>query len=316
MPLGAIQASRSGRAQIRELLMTLCVAWVRVRKRTEELYMIADSRFTCGDKIDGCPKLFPLERGDCAIACAGVTEYSLPIAVHLQRSIELNIKSRTRAMDFFDQIHSVVGIVNKCLQSVREAYPDENDPGPGFQMMMAGFSVKENRFVVRIIEYDKKEDKMFVHKASHLMGLPFGIIGDHGEGDANYVKRYRNALYRRLVGKQNVDMEPLEVLMDFIKDPSFNSIGGNPQMLKITKFLRVLPYGFYHGERDGHAVISYYGRNLLSYETFPFPIYDLESKEAFYMKGVLERFKRVHEEEKALEVFKKARKKKNNDNQA
>ena len=271
--------------------------------------MIADSRFTCGDKIDGCPKLFPLERGDCAIACAGATEYSLPIAVHLQRSIALNVKSRTRAMDFFDLVHSVVGIANKCLHSVREAYPDEKDPGPGFQMMMAGFSVKENRYVIKIIEYDKKEDVMFAHKASHLMGQPFGIIGDHGEGDANYVKKYKNTLYISLADKTSVDMEPLDALMAFIKNPSANSIGGNPQMLKITKFLQILPYGFYHGEKDGHAQISYYGRNLLSYETFPYPIYDLKTKGVFYMKGVLDKFKRGHEEDKPLEVFKKKEKK-------
>lgn len=59
--------------------MTLCIAWIRTRKREESLYMIADSRFTGGDCFDGCPKLFPLGRGDCALACAGATEFSYPI---------------------------------------------------------------------------------------------------------------------------------------------------------------------------------------------------------------------------------------------
>lgn len=133
--------------------MTLCIAWVRKRKREESLYMISDSRFTCGDTFDACPKLFPLGRGDCALACAGATEFSYPIVDHIQRSIALNIKCFTRALDFCDLCHTIVDITNRCLMDVLEAYVDQ-DKGPDFQMIFAGFSVIKGDFDIRVIEYN------------------------------------------------------------------------------------------------------------------------------------------------------------------
>jgi len=54
---------------------------------------------------------------------------------------------------------------------------------------------------------------------------------------------------------------------------------------------------------DGDYDLSYFGRNLLKYETFPFPIYDLDTKEQFYMKGIVEKLKREHEETEPLRAF-------------
>ena len=284
--------------------MTLCVAWVRKRKREESLYLIADSRFTCGDVYDGCPKLFPLERGDCALACAGNTLYSLPIANHIQRSIALNIKNSTRALDFCDLCHGIVDIANRCLMDVSEVWGSEKDKGPDFQMIFAGYSVLKGKFDVRIIEYDPESESMVSRKASYLQRRPYAIIGDH-DADNDRVKQFRADMFRALDGSKEIDMEPLDVLMKYINNEDIRSIGGNPQMLKITKFMQILPIGFYKEDADGIGNISYYGRNLLKYETFPYPIIDIRTKEQFYMKGVLEKFKRVHEKTEPLEVFTK-----------
>lgn len=281
--------------------MTLCIALIRTKKREESLYMIADSRFTGGDCFDGCPKLFPLGRGDCALACAGATEFSYPIVDHIQRSIALNIKSFTRALDFCDLCHVVVDITNRCLMDVMEAYVDEGR-GPDFQMIFAGYSVIKGKFDIRVIEYDKRANKMFAHKTRFFNMKPFAIIGDHDEG-ANYVSQYKADMFRALEGLNVIDMEPLDVLMDYINNGEIRSIGGHPQMLKITKFLQTLPFGFYHDKGDGDYDLSYFGRNLLKYETFPYPIYDLDTKEQFYMKGIVEKLRREHEETEPLRAF-------------
>lgn len=55
-----------------------------------ELCLVSDSCLTGGDKFCAAPKIFPLIRGDCAIACAGGAAYFYPIAEHIVRMIELN----------------------------------------------------------------------------------------------------------------------------------------------------------------------------------------------------------------------------------
>ncbi len=114
---------------------------------------------------------------------------------------------------------------------------------------------------------------------------------------------YMRELLEAIDGKEVIDMEPLELLMKYITDSNVRSIGGNPQMIKITKFLQTLPYGFYTENNEGTGNISFFGRNLLKYETFPYPIYDLKSGETFYMKGIVDKLKREHEETETLTAF-------------
>lgn len=143
---------------------------------------------------------------------------------------------------------------------------------------------------------------MFAHKTRFFNMKPFAIIGDHDEG-ANYVSQYKADMFRALEGLNVIDMELLDVLMDYINNGEIRSIGGHPQMLKITKFLQTLPFGFYHDKGDGDYDLSYFGRNLLKYETFPYSIYDLDTKEQFYMKGIVEKLRREHEETEPLRAF-------------
>ena len=51
--------------------------------------------------------------------------------------------------------------------------------------------------------------------------------------------------------------------------------------------------------------IYFFGRPLLKYETFPYPIYDMEEKVFKYMKVNSNEFELVHEEIKELKKFKK-----------
>jgi hypothetical protein len=280
--------------------MTLCIGWIRTVGQVEEVCLIADSCFTGGGQFLAAPKLFPLNRNDCAIACAGYTGYSFPIVEHIMRSIEINQKLRDRACDISDMIHAIVDIANKCLYEERDIQVTD-DGSPEFSMIVAGYSWKFQRAYLKIISYDKQSKQMYAKDTQTIKGKPVAVIGDQ----INAVRKKIFDLLERDSVPQNgdFDMQPLEVLMEYITNPKIRSIGGYPQMLKIYPFMNLLPIGFLH-MNEGEKVISYYGRLLLKYETFPYPIYDLEKKQFVYMKINRDEFVLQPELTKPLTQFK------------
>ena len=70
-------------------------------------------------------------------------------------------------------------------------------------------------------------------------------------------------------------MEPLEVLRDMLRDPTFDLIGGAPQVLKIYKHCSSRPYAvFWPNKEDG--TVSLLGRPLLEYEQSPYLVLDTD----------------------------------------
>lgn len=277
--------------------MSLCIAWVRKDKDMEELCMIADSCFSGGQRFLAAPKIFPLSRNDCAIACAGTTVYSFPVVEHIMKSVELNQKFRDRACDVTDFRHTILAIANKCLFEEQEAQYIKD--GPDFTMIYAGYSWREQKFCLYEIHYDKRNRKMVFRTPTTIKKVPFAVIGD-------FVPEVRRKIFQKLDadGVQDrgfVDLQPLDVLMEYINDESGEkrSIGGYPQMVKIYPFMRVLPIGF-RQDKEGKKIITYSGRPLMDFEVFPYPIYDLEEKKFMYMKEVREEFERKPEEVKPL----------------
>lgn len=284
--------------------MTLCIAWVREKKRSKrELCVIGDSCLSCGDRFYGAPKLFSLGREDCVIACSGSTNYFYPIAIHLQNSVELNKKVKDRAIDFLDYKNNILDLINKTLQELKEfqGYDIERDDGPGFNMILGGYSSRIHDFRIYEIKYNKLTRKMGLYKCPTILGTPVCVIGDEG-----IISSTRFMIYSAVQNKNQdvpyIDMEPLSVLCDIIKDPTISTVSGYPQMIKIYPFLRTLPFAFIHRE-NGEMKISYMGRIILQYETIPYPMIDLKTGETKYMKFVGEEFKRTYETTRTLDVF-------------
>lgn len=268
--------------------MTLCIGWVRKIKETEQICMIADSCVTGGQKFLATPKLFPLKRGDCALACAGLTEYSFPVVEHIVRAMEINGPVNDLAKDFLDIVHLIVDITNKCLSEEQDELPYN----PSFSMMLCGFSWKKKAPHLFKILYDKKLRKMRHSSVKTILGNQVVVIGNK-----TIVPEVRKAIFDAVApdGRNQaypIDMQPLDVLMKYINDSSHNSIDGHPQMLKIYPFFKILPIGL-KSVNDNN--IYYYGRPLLSYETFPFPIMEIETKAIKYMKMTTEEFERKKE---------------------
>ena len=264
--------------------MTLCIGWVRKLHQTQEICLIADSCFSGGQRFYSAPKIFPMMRGDCAIACAGATVYSFPIVEHIVRALEINGPIRDRAKDFLEIVGLVEDVVNVCLSQEKE----KQFESPGFSMIIAGYSWRQKDSRIFQIEYSKKAHKMVANRARTMLGSRIAFIGDE-----DIVKKSKSELIRLLQeekkegGNNTIDMQPLDVLMDKIESKEISTIGGYPQMVKIYPYMRVLPIGF---KSKTDNTIYYYGRPLMKYETFPFPIYDFEKKRFVYMKETTERF--------------------------
>ncbi|MDE6693754.1 MAG: hypothetical protein K2K05_10255, partial [Muribaculaceae bacterium] len=259
--------------------------------------MTADSCFSGGQRFLAAPKLFPIGRGDYAIACAGSTQYSFPLVEHIQRAFALNRKLDDRATDITDVVHLLEDIVNRCLhEEIAPEYATYPGEGPRFSMIFAGFSWKKKQPILKILYFDWKKKKMRSSTPSTIKGYKIAVIGDDVGG-------CRGKIHNRLEDDKKkgkaLDMQPLDILLDYISDTAYPSIGGYPQLIKIYPFSNILPFGFLH-EIDGstknckeylngtdqsgkHYFITYYGRPLLKYETFPYPILELKTKQIRYM---------------------------------
>ena len=238
------------------------------------------------------PKIFPLKRNDCAIACAGLTTYSFPVIEHIRQSISLNQSLLDRSKDLTDLLHWIVDITNKVL--FQETDKQVGIVGPEFSMIIAGYSWKYSKPIIREIKYNRNTKLMYAVKQPTIKRTQFALIGD------NTVEARRKIFLKLdsdgIKNDGEVDMQPLDVLMEYINDPLISSIDGNPQMVKIYPFMNVLPFGFIDKEKN----ITYMGRPLTDYETIPYPIINIETKEQIYMKEVREDLKRKHETPKPL----------------
>lgn len=264
--------------------MSLCIAWVRSFNNVDEIIIATDSCYSGGQRFFAAPKIFPLKRNDCAIACAGDTSYSFPIAEHISRAIDLNPMLSNRAIDFTDFRHYVLDLANKCL--FEEQDPSTSPKGPEFQMILAGHSWKTREAYIYEIFYDKCIKKMNYRTQSTIKKTKFAVIGD-------CTPTVRKAIFDKLNSEGlpdggRIDMQPLEVLYQFISDktPQTYPIGGYPQMVKIYPYPNVLPIAIKLKNATNHDIITYFGRPCLKYEMIPFPIYDVEQKKMLYMKKV------------------------------
>lgn len=280
--------------------MTLCVGWIRKLKKSEEICLAADSCFCGGQRFMAAPKVFPLPRKDCALACAGDTNYSMPIVDHIVHAMEINKPLIDRAYDFLDVVHLVEDITNRCLYEEKKEQENEEE-GPGFTMILAGYSFQEKESRLFTISYNKTLKKMKANKAPTIMGTQVAVIGDFELIPKVKVKIHKAFEKDGIRYGDAFGYQPLNVLLEYIDDPKISTVDGHLQMLKIYPFAQVLPIGFFYPDEES---IFYYGRPLLKYETFPYPIYDVKEKIFKYMKTNSKDFELVHEETKELTKFK------------
>lgn len=121
---------------------------------------------------------------------------------------------------------------------------------------------------------------MVLHTPKTIKRTPFAVIGDK-------VNKVRHDIFLKLEEDGVrvygfVDMQLLKILLDYINDSEIRSMGGVPQMVKIYSFMNILPFGFLNEDRH----LFHFGRSLMGYETYPYPIIDLQNGKQVYMKEI------------------------------
>jgi len=262
--------------------MTLVAAWVRHHKNTLELYVASDSRLSGGRAWDIGTKVLDLGRGDSVIAFAGHTADAYPLMLQLQSAVKMHSKISSRAYDLAHLKGHVLRIFNAMWQSIFDLPCGQQIPDPAeARFILAGYSWRYQSFKIWTIYFHRQTNEFrFREASSHRKkgggNKYFMFIGD----DANLANErvYEILRQRNRIKSVGLQMEPFEVLTEFIRDDAKPYIGGAPQVYKIYKHLNTLPYNVYWPSREG-GQITFGGRPLLPYERNKFLAFDPDSFE-------------------------------------
>ncbi len=143
-----------------------------------------------------------------------------------------------------------------------------------YRFILAGYSWKFSEFKIWHISFQKNINK-FSYRSVGLYPKPqnngriFNFIGDE-IGEAR--RRLNNIITDRVLADGELNWEPFEVLRDMCIDEKYHTIGGIPQVVKIYKFMKTLPYNIVVDNE-----IYFGGRKLMGFEKNNWPSLDLRS---------------------------------------
>lgn len=266
--------------------MTLCVAWLRRLKQSNELVMATDSRLTGGEVWDGCPKILALPRTDAAICFAGSTLRTYPLMLQIYTAISSFPDSRKRIMDFGAMGGHSVRVINGMLAAVNHevvgAEQEFKQELKSSSFLLCGYSWKYSRFRIFKLAYDSHVDRYVYHRVN-LSKSHFMFIGDvdkpNGINIPSEAKRRVYSLLRdrgKLEGRNkivNLDWEPFEILRAIISENVYRTVGGPPQVAKIYRHMNCQQFGVYWPSKEAGS-LTLGGRPSLPYEATDWPCID------------------------------------------
>ena len=245
--------------------MTICAAWVRKVGGHEELLVASDSRLSGGRSIDYCPKLLVLPRLDCAVCFAGSTDLAYPLMLQLSLAAEAHPPSFKRVLDLRPFVTHAVKVFNGMAGAIRTPVAELKEPDVSF--ILAGYSWKRKEFEIYTIRYFQWQER-FIARREKRHPAGFGLVVFRGD-----VRRKAENAFFRLVQtrcpdprERRIDMEPFEVIRDMLRAAQPHaSIGGAPQLAKITQYLSATTVAVYWPDRSSGVPVLQ-GRPVLDYE--------------------------------------------------
>ena len=252
--------------------MTLVVSWIRRTPAGEEMVVASDSRLTGGILLNHAPKLFRLERQDAVIAYCGPTIVAYPLLLQVKASLDAHEETRSRILDIV-HLKSHIEKVIESLRSKVADLPSQDGTNKAFKFMLAGYSWKLSEFKMWTFRYDVRTGDFNAHAHRSSSG-DFIFMSDVARNEARAVA----ALTRLVKQEQNgslkkLDWQPLQILLNVIRDVGTPDIGGPPQVLKIYRHANTMPLNVIWpidvSVRGGPAKkyeITHLGRPLLGYE--------------------------------------------------
>jgi hypothetical protein len=238
--------------------MTIGLAWVGTRRDgREHLYLASDSRVTGGQRLDSCPKILTLPRSDCALCFAGDTAAGYPLMIQLANAIAAHQPARERSLDVGRLKAHLLRVFSDLVGRIAD--PVLPFTSTDAQFLFGGYSWIKKQFRIWTIHYIEKE-KVFAAREAlsfHPRLKRAAFIGD-------WSRRLRGAVVRDLneSGTAPAYLEPLRVLANTLHSSQSNdSIGGPPQLVRITQHMNTRPLCVRWEDED-----TLFGRPLFPYE--------------------------------------------------
>jgi hypothetical protein len=231
--------------------------------------------------LDQAQKIFPLQRGDCALAFCGDTSVAYPFFVQASSVLNNFIRLRTRGSDVVEVSVLLGRVLNNMIASWDLHPKDKADELKDTRILLAGWSWREQDFIIGFFKF--VDGKFIFQTSTNPISKPWRerkpslvVIGD-------YIEDYMRIL-GRIIGESNpvphrwhrkeidFEYEPLEALDELLnttRDSSgYARIGGRPQAVKIYPFCSTLPI-VVRGNDGGHYL---FGRKLFEWEKTEHPI--------------------------------------------
>ena len=278
------------------------MAWVRNVGDQQELVFSSDSRLRWAGAWDACQKIFPLSRGDCAIAFAGDTKFAYPFIHAAINAIELHRGSSRRQIDLFEAKSVLLNSINAMLSELRDFCVGQDQfEEPDLRLIFGGYSWKKKQFALWKFHFNNGEREFQSAEIAEWEGMGTNrklvVLGDPNaspstlrraartNGTAVEVDEDIEAIAKRalinlldsrsLRGGSGLNLEPLEVLRDLIRSDSSPYIGGAPQIVKVYQHMNVQPFGIRWPSNEGRVAVL--GRILPAGEKLHVPILDPET---------------------------------------
>jgi hypothetical protein len=240
--------------------MTLCVAWIRKSPNGNELIFATDSCLGMGERWDSGVKLFQLPRTDCLICFSGYTARTYPLILNLINLLKYDKYLLNQSHDITLLVNYISEQFTEIIKTIRlsgkKTFEDVLKGDPEFDFLFGGWSWKENTFKLWRIFYSY-ESHGFVFNSDYE-GLVFAMIGDRLDEARDKLEQEIVKNKRALSGY--LDMEPLKVLVEIIREPTFDSISGAVQLAKIYPPGITEVFGVYYPSIEGTK--TFLGRDV------------------------------------------------------
>ncbi len=224
--------------------MTLCVAWIRNEKKSQELVFATDSTLTGGEKWNHGIKLFELPRKDCLICFAGETNRAYPLILNLISTLKHDEKLQDSRLDIQEVLNRVESTFTDLVKSIFDKPSgDSSYIGSEAKFIFGGWSWKQSRFRIWTLKYITEIESFVAKEETQeeersrvcvFLGDPEGNI-DKGENDIASIaaNKYQDLLTKKGKFDGKLDMEPLEVLVGMSRDRGIYYVDGALQIAKI-----------------------------------------------------------------------------------
>lgn len=246
--------------------MTLCTAWIRQEKENQELVFATDSTLTGGEKWNHGIKLFELPRKDCMICFAGETYRAYPLILNLISILKQDKQFHNPSLDLQDVLYGIVDVFSELVNSIFEKpIGDNSDFGSEAKFLFGGWSWQQNRFRIWKIFYSKEINGFaFKEETSEEEKSRFCVfLGDPETGDRDIAriakKKYEELLIKKDKFDAQLDMEPVEVLIEMSRDKGMREVDGSIQIGKIYKSGNSELFGVFWPSIDGKP--NFLGKN-------------------------------------------------------